>query len=76
MGEEQKRSRTWWPWAVGIGLLLLGISMFFVGRKGAMSDRPNFYVSLDGIVFALSPLVVLAATSWLAILVLLSGRRR
>ena len=75
MREQPKRSRRWWPWAIGIGLVLLGIVMFLIGRHGAMSDRPDFYGSPDGIVFLLAPLVVIAGLSWLAIVALLDGHR-
>jgi len=76
MSDEPKRSRTWVPWAVGIGLLVFGILMFLVGRPGATSDRPYFYSSYDGEAFTLSPLVALAGLLLLAILCVRAGRHR
>ncbi|HUE17221.1 MAG TPA: hypothetical protein VMR25_23925 [Planctomycetaceae bacterium] len=76
MGDERKRLRAWIPLAIGIGLLLLSVVMFLVGRKGAASDRRDFYGSIDGIGFLLSPCVAFAGLIWLAILCLRSGRTR
>jgi len=76
MSDEPKSSRTWVPWAIGIGFVSLGIVMCLIGRPGAMSDRPDFYLSYDGIAYLLSPCVGLVGMLWLAILVLRSGRQR
>jgi hypothetical protein len=73
LSDDSKSSRTWV--ACAIGLLVLGVSLFLVGRPGAMNDRPDFYISLDGMGYALSPLAVMAGMSWLAIIVLRSGRQ-
>ena len=54
----------------------LGILMCLIGRRGAMSDRTDFYLSYDGIAYLLSPCVGLVGMLWLAILVLRSGAER
>jgi hypothetical protein len=66
----------WVPLAIGIGLLMLSLLMFLVGREGAASDRPKFYESIDGMGFFLCPYVAFAGLLWLAILCLRSGRTR
>jgi hypothetical protein len=74
MTQERQNSRAWVLWAIGIGLLLVAISMFLLGRPGAMSDRPDFYLSSDGVAYALSPFVAMTGLLWLAVLGLRSGR--
>jgi hypothetical protein len=74
--EPKKQTRAWVPWSIAIGLFLLGLLMLLFGREGARSDRPDFYGSIDGVGFLLSPFVMLAGLLRFAILCVRAVSRR